>query len=104
MFPGNVIVVDSPKPIWVGLDLGGERTVTGVAYCPRNDSNNIYPHCTYELFCWDGGWKSLGQRTGQKDSLVYENVPSGCLYILRNRTEGKEERLFTYENGKQVWW
>ena len=104
VFPGNVIVVDSPKPIWVGLDLGGERTVTGVAYCPRNDSNNIYPHCTYELFCWDGGWKSLGQRTGQKDSLVYENVPSGCLYILRNRTEGKEERLFTYENGKQVWW
>lgn len=105
VFPANVIAVASPKQVWLGLDLGKECEVKGVAYCPRNDANNIYPHCAYELFCWeDGGWRSLGRQSGQKDSLVYENVPSGGLYILRNHTEGKEERLFTYEDGKQVWW
>jgi len=27
------------------------------------------------------------------------------LYIyLHNKTKGIEERIFTYENGKQVWW
>lgn len=26
------------------------------------------------------------------------------LFLLRNYTEGKEERIFTYDDGKQVWW
>ena len=104
VFPSNVIALASPQPVWIGLDLGEERDVRGVAYCPRNDSNNIYSHCTYELFFWKDGWHSLGKRSGQKDSLVYENVPSGGIFILRNHTEGKEERPFVYEDNSQVWW
>lgn len=104
VFPSNVIALASPQPVWIGLDLGEERDVRGGAYCPRNDSNNIYSHCTYELFFWKDGWHSLGKRSGQKDSLVYENVPSGGIFILRNHTEGKEERPFVYEDNSQVWW
>lgn len=36
--------------------------------------------------------------------LDYEGVPAGHLYWLRDLTEGVEERIFTYEQGKQVWW
>ncbi len=30
--------------------------------------------------------------------------PKGALLWLKNHTQGKEERIFTYEDGKQVWW
>lgn len=36
--------------------------------------------------------------------LNYDNVPSGALYWLKNHTRGIEERIFTIENGKQVFW
>jgi hypothetical protein len=36
--------------------------------------------------------------------LQYHNAPSNALFWLRNHSGGKEERIFTYENGKQVWW
>jgi hypothetical protein len=40
---------------------------------------------------------------------VFENINKNTLwlprlYLLQNLTKGKEERIFTYENGKQVWW
>ena len=31
-------------------------------------------------------------------------VPDNALLLLHNTTKGKEERIFTYENKKQVWW
>jgi hypothetical protein len=48
----------------------------------------------------------LGRQVGSRKTqeLVYHNVPSGALLLLRNLTKGKEERIFTYENGEQVWW
>ena len=58
----------------------------------------------YELFYYDMAWKSLGKKIATTDSLVFENVPSNALLWLRNHTGGMEERPFTYENGKQVWW
>jgi hypothetical protein len=36
--------------------------------------------------------------------LSYENAPINALFWLRNHTAGVEERIFTYENGEQVWW
>lgn len=39
---------------------------------------------------------------GQSGRL--DNVPTNALLLLRNHTKGKEERIFTYENGEQVWW
>ena len=37
-------------------------------------------------------------------SLEYDSVPSQGLYVLKDRTKGWEELIFTYENGRQVWW
>lgn len=58
----------------------------------------------YELFYWQNGWKLLGHKIADTTFLKYQNVPGNSLLWLRNLTEGEEERIFTYENGKQVWW
>jgi len=36
--------------------------------------------------------------------LTLKNMPSGGLYLLHDKTKGWEERIFTYEDGEQVWW
>ncbi len=59
----------------------------------------------YELFYWDGDWRSLGCQTAGEGPLVYEGVPSGALYwLLAEGSKGEEERIFTVEDGRQVWW
>jgi hypothetical protein len=90
---------------WIGMDFGQSMQVDWIRYLPRNDDNNITPGDHYELLYYAAaGWQSLGQVTAESDSLVYTNVPVGGLYLLKNHTRGKEERIFTYENGKQIWW
>ena len=60
----------------------------------------------YELFCCrDGEFVSLGQRIGDRThELRYEEVPGNALLLLKNHSKGKDERIFTYEDGRQVWW
>jgi len=59
---------------------------------------------TYELFYWDGDWISLGTQVARGDPLSYAAVPSNALYWLVREGSRKEERIFTYEQGQQVWW
>lgn len=89
---------------WVGLDLGKQEEISKIRFSSRNDKNHIVTDNSYELFYWDYEWKTLGKQTANGKVLVYERVPSNCLFLLRNYTEGKEERIFTIEDGKQVWW
>jgi hypothetical protein len=93
---------------WVGLDLGkrNERIITRVRFCPRSDTNFILEGDTYELMFWDNNqWNSMGKKVAlQYNFIDYEDVPSGTIYLLHNLSRGKEERIFTYEDGKQVWW
>ena len=58
----------------------------------------------YELFYWDGRWKSLGQQVARHDYLEYRHVPKGALLWLRNLDEGVQERIFIYEGGRQIWY
>jgi hypothetical protein len=90
--------------LWVGLDFGKPIFVGQVSFCPRTEENNVFPEMTYELFYWKDGWVSLGSNISDSNELNYENVPTNTLFLLRNLSAGKEERIFTYENGKQVWW
>ncbi|SHE82091.1 hypothetical protein [Dysgonomonas macrotermitis] len=93
---------------WVGLDLGkgNEHIITRIRFCPRSDTNFILKGDTYELLYWNRKiWQSMGtQIAPEYNILTYKNVPSGALYLLRNHTRGKEERIFTYENNTQIWW
>jgi hypothetical protein len=92
--------------IWVGLAFDTPKEIGKIVYLPRNDDNCIRDGELYELFYWDGKWISLGKQVGTDETyrLQFEDVPTGGLYLLRNLTKGKEERVFTYEKGKQVWW
>lgn len=72
---------------------------------PRNDDNYVVPGNLYELLYREkDGWISLGKKMSTDYSLDYNNVPSGALYWLKNHTKGIEERIFTIENNKQVFW
>lgn len=58
----------------------------------------------YELFYWNDAWQSVGKMTAEQNRLAFADVPSGCLYWLVETGSNKEERIFTLENGSQVWW
>ncbi len=90
--------------MWAGADLYRPRRIDYIGFAPRNDDNAVFPGNLYELFYWRNGWNSLGRQIADADSLVYGNVPKGALLWLRNLTKGREERPFTYQNGKQIWW
>ena len=90
----------------MGLAFDTPKAIHRISYLPRNDGNRIDNKQLYELFYWDNKWVSLGRQTGSNVTyrLIYNNVPANALLLLRNLTKGTEERVFTYENGEQVWW
>lgn len=92
---------------YVGLDLGegNEAYITRVHFHPRSDTNYILIGDTYELCYWDKDrWASAGKQIATRHELTFKEVPQGTFYILKDLTKGKEERIFTYESGEQVWW
>ena len=91
---------------WVGLDLDHPSSVTAIEYLFRCDDNGVREGDRYELFYFsDNGLVSLGERTGFKNGFFdFEDVPANALYLLRNHTRGREERVFTYEEGKQIFY
>ena len=58
----------------------------------------------YELNVWSDGWTTIGKKVAQEPVLVFDSVPSGGLYWLTATDTDKEERIFTIEDGKQIWW
>lgn len=107
-FDGDVLTFfDPPAPdsAWVGMDFEKKVAISLIRYLPRNDDNNIAPGQRYELFYWGpDGWVSLGQQISTDYVLHYDSAPLNALFLLRNLSKGREERIFTYENDKQVWW
>lgn len=58
----------------------------------------------YELFFWDGEWRSLGQVVAGDSPVAFREVPPGRLYWLRQVGSRGLERIFTIDEGRQVWW
>lgn len=108
VFDGDVLTGfngTGPDGNWVGLELSEPSDVGAISYMPRNDGNCVEVGDKYQLLVYDkGNWKTLAWIRAKDTKLVLKNMPSDGLYLLKDRTKGKEERIFTYENGKQVWW
>lgn len=86
-------------------DLSGNADVNTLTFAPRSDSNFIVEGHEYELCYWrNGEWNSLGKQVAFLSRLRYSNVPDAALFVLHNLTKGREERIFTFEKGTQVWW
>ena len=92
-------------PFWIGIDISKcKNYIGGIRLSMWNDMNQILPGNEYELFYFDKEWCSLGKKKAMRNFLEFDKVPTGALLLLRNYTLGKEERIFVYKNGKQVWW
>lgn len=106
-FDHDQLSISNPEQpeYWVGMDFERTVTIDSIIFFPRNDDNFVMPGEEYELFCWrNDKWQSLGRRYAEDWSLEYKDTPADALYLLRNLNKGKEERIFTYEDGKQRFW
>jgi hypothetical protein len=65
---------------------------------------SLTPGKMYELFYWQDGWHSDGSAAATNQPLVFNEVPSGGLYRLVAEHSDREERIFTYSDGQQIWW
>jgi hypothetical protein len=59
---------------------------------------------TYELFVWDGGWQSLGTKEAGEEPVSFDSIPADRLLWLVEEDSRRLERIFTIEDGQQVWW
>lgn len=108
VFDGNILTGfngNSPDGHWVGLELDKPEQIGKIKYIPRNDGNCIEVGDKYQLNIYDHGmWRPLLQIVATENELNLQNIPSNGLYLLNDLTKGREERIFIYENGKQIWW
>ncbi|MCF8716351.1 hypothetical protein JM658_16090 [Joostella atrarenae] len=107
VFDGNVLTFyHAPEEdnSWVGLDFMSPRRIDKIRFLPRVAYNIIVPGNRYEVFYWDNKWVSLGAQIAISNVLNYEDVPSNAIYLIKNLSGGKDERIFTYEDDIQVWW
>lgn len=58
----------------------------------------------YTLYYWDKHWVVFAATTCTNGRLVFQEVPSNALYKIVGDNSNGNERIFTYENGKQHWW
>jgi len=64
----------------------------------------LIPEKEYELSYWKDQWVSVGKAVATDQPLEFSDVSVGFLYWLVATDSRKEERIFTIEDGKQVWW
>ena len=91
---------------YVGIDLGegNARQISKICFSPSTDRNFVEQGHLYELYYFDREWHLLGRKIGINDFLEFGNVPKGALLLLKDKTEGREERIFEYEEDRQVWY
>lgn len=108
VFDGDILTGfegSSPDGHWVGIRFDKPERIGRIRYIPRTDGNCIEVGDRYKLMYWHGSrWKVIEEVTASSNQLDFRNVPSGGLYLLKDLTKGSEERIFTYENRKQIWW
>ena len=58
---------------------------------------------SYELSYWNDGWQSAGKGVATEGPLELV-APAGALYRLVASDSRDGERIFTWDDGQQVWW
>ena len=90
---------------WVGLDFVRPVQISAIGLVSRTDANAIQPGFTYSLLYFgEDGWTEHETVQACTTSLTFNDVPSNALLWLRNLDEGREERIFTVENGAVQFW
>lgn len=89
--------------ITVDLGDGNASCVSMIRFAPSTDLNFVEKGHLYELYYFDTEWHLAGRQIAQAEELVFTKVPSKALLLLKDKTAGKEERIFEYRKGRQIW-
>ena len=82
-----------------------QTMVLQIPSAPDSNKKNISVRDKYMLlYMGRNGWTSLGIKTAQTDTLIFDNIPKNAIYLLKNTSKKETSSIFTYENNKQVWW
>ncbi len=95
------------KNSWIGVDRSNfsEKNLKSIKILPRNSFNSIEVGHKYELYYFDKKWKLLGQQIAESPILFFENIPENILFLLKDKTVGNQERIFTYNyTNEQIFW
>lgn len=93
--PGTYFIIKYKEPVKIDM----------IRIIVRNHFNIIEPGHQYELFYFDKGWHSLGKTVAYDYYVKYNKVPIDAILLLKDLTEGIEERIFVInKEGKQAWW
>ena len=107
LFDGDVLTFfhTSDSLSWGAIELSAPQAVSKIRYKIRNDDNGIRKGEIYELlYANNGFWLSLGKITAEKDDeILFENLPEGALFWLRDLSKGTEERIFEIKDGEVQW-
>lgn len=96
---------DEETGAWIGMDFGVPTSIRKVRCVPRFDDNGIRAGDRYQLKVWqEGRWKILKDTIPEDKIIYFKDIPVGGLYLLSNLTRGIEERFFTYEKDRQIFW
>lgn len=102
---GDPFILDKKGKIHIlSAEMNKTQSIKLFRKYPEDDSNKISPGDNYEVFYWHNGWQSLGEVTAKNNFLEYANVPTNALLFIRNLSRGVQERIFTMNEGEQVWW
>ena len=108
VFDGDILTAfDAPRGegCWAGLDFGQPVKIDHIIYYGRGDGNSIEVGDLYGLYYWDKTqWRCVGKKKARHPDITFDKVPMEGLYLLRDLTKGCDERIFTFKNGKQIWW
>jgi len=91
---------------WIGIKgIHNEKLfLSSVSILPRNNLNVIELGHTYELFYFDKKWIRIQKKKADKLEIIFDKAPANAVMLLRDITEGRQERIFTYENYYQLFW
>jgi hypothetical protein len=104
MQDGSIVTLNADTSKSISLQLASTTRVTQDASTDGTNSLKLTPNQKYELFYWNQGWQSVATLRADSSALEFNSVPEGALYWLVAKDSDKEERIFTYEDGRQIWW
>jgi len=99
----KILNSDSTQKITVALRSTTKRTTTQAT--DSNRKSFLTSGAEYELFYWADGWISFGSaKTRGRAALIFKKVPNKALLWLVQKGSKKYERIFIYEDNRQIWY
>ncbi len=109
LFDGNLLSSCNLSGIvgkYIIIELEHPTKLSYIMVFPRSDGNFIERGDHYSLYYWaNDGWNMIEEKDAlTMGELEFNKIPVNALLLLCDETKGKEERIFTLEKGKQIWW